>query len=225
MYYNLNLNNMYNDLIRATKKILKDGSFRPYIRAKFSTSHQFEVYFNRALLEQMGSTCTRNSVEGYGRRLFDLKKFNFSTSNWMVCEIGHEKSSRGYLLTKRKKPNKMGLINKLFFDYIKNYQYKDFEPESYAILYFSLEANSSPTDADNLIETIIKLYPIGHAIKTIKVIHNKILCGKILIIDHLNNIDDVRDLYNRNKHILQYINPIENGWNKHEILMGKENPW
>jgi hypothetical protein len=143
----------------------------------------------------------------------------------MVCEIGHEKSSRGYHLTKKGRPNNMGLINKLFFDYIKNYKYKGLVPESYVYLYFSLEGNADLTAANNLITTIISLYPKGHTLKNFDLFHEEILCGKILVIDHINNIEDVRKLYKDNEYIHNYVNPVERGWNKHKILVGEENPW
>ena len=121
----------------------------------------------------------------------------------------------------------MGLINKLFFDYIKNYRYqnKGFFPKSYVYLYFSCEPQYDLKATFDLMTTIIGIYPLGHKITPFTVVRKGVLYGIILIIDRLNDLSEVRDLYRRNPHIHCYVNPIEDGWEKHKILMDIKDPW
>jgi len=214
---------MFQDLVTATQKILQNN-FAPYDPQRFGRSSQFELYINDLLLDVLGFS--KGSIENFNSRKFDIKKHNKSGNYWEVCEIGHEISNRGYLAKLNGKLNNMGLINKLFFDYIKNYQYKLLVPKSYAYLYFSLENNVNLMELNKLISAIINIYPNSHAIKQIDVLNNQqVVKGKILIIDGLNSINDVRNLYQTNPNIQQYVKPIERGWDKHEILMGLKNPW
>lgn len=216
---------VYEELIKAVEEILKDGRFMPYNKSIFSTSRQYELHLNNVLLEYLGSTYSRNSVKPYGRRKFDLKIIDPNMGELMVCEIGHEKSSRGYLYKANGKPNNMGLINKLFFDYIKNYRYEGLSPLSYAFLYFSVEKSAIRPLVEQLIDTIINLYPTHHATHSFYVFHNEELTGKILVIDQLSNIDQVRNLYKSNPQIWKFVKPNERGWEKEKILMGIKDPW
>lgn len=210
---------MFQDLITATNKII-NSRFKPYNTTLYGTSRQFEVYLNNLLMKQLGAQYTRNSVSGFGRRLFDIKIHDPAKSQWKVCEIGHERSSRDYLNTPKGRINKMGLINKLFFDYIKNYKYPKLVPISFAYLYFSFENDVNIVAANNLFQEITNMLPHNHNYHQQDVIINKVQKGIILIIDGFTNFNNIRDMYQNNPQIHQYVNPIERGWYKHEILMG-----
>lgn len=216
---------MFQELVNATVNMINVPNFIPYHPDDYDNVQQFELYLNNLLLLNLGNAYSRNSEPGFGRRKFDLKRYDHTYGCWLVCEIGHEKSSRGYLNSPGGNPNKMGLINKLFFDYVKNYRFLQMTPRSYAILYFSLELGFNLNAVNALFNTIKGLYPRSHNFWDYYFNNaGSIPCGRILIIDCLIDLNSVRSIYQANPHIHQYINPIERGLNKHNILMGIQNP-
>jgi len=213
----------------ATRKILRSGNFDPYNGQKNyfrglpngATINQFEVYWNMLLIANLNAKYSRNSIIGFEHRRFDLKRKNGRI--WEVMEFGHEKSSRGYLNNNKGEPNNQGLVNKLFFDYLKNYQFLScnpcLNPKSYAYLYFTLEDNGNRKEMDKLFKYIRSLYPTGHRIKIHNVSKNNIMVGRIMIIDFLRTLRDVKKIYKKHrKNLINYIAPVEDGWQKDDML-------
>ncbi len=212
---------MIDKLYDAVKRMIDNPDFVPYSEGKYSTGRQFELYINKLIVENLGSDLyTRNSIKGYGKRRFDIK-INVG-NKWNVCEIGHQKSSNGYL------HNVPGLVNKLIFDYIKNYQYDELNITSFAILYFTLESGYNENSTEEMLKFIENLFPKDYCVRLI-VTKNNVPKGKVLLINGLKSLKDVRKLYYKNSNLLSYIKDFENSngkkWPKHQILKGEVNPW
>jgi hypothetical protein len=204
---------MFNELVAAINEVINDQNFH-----LFEEEDQFEVYFTNMVYTRLGNNFTRNAIPGHGARLFDIKR-HINDNNWEVCEIGHQRSNYGYL------DRVPGLVNKILFDYIKNYQFIDLNITSYAVLYFTMEQGHNVLLTHGMFNTIINLFP-NKNIAMLPLERNGVLRAKILVVGGIFNINEVREIYQGNLDILQnLVTQHENGWPKHQILMGEINPW
>jgi hypothetical protein len=224
---------MLNILVEAIKEVIKKKDFKPYWKGG-----KYEDYFAKKLheylLEKKIIEYPHNSCyNGFSERKFDLRWSNEGKN--IVCEVGHEKSTRGnlnrvYKKNKTKEKND-GIINKLFFDYIKNYQFKGLIPTSYAILFFSIEKELDNDGAKNLMNLIYNIFS-PKCSEIIEFKRANELLGLILVVDKINNFDEVRNIIKNNKNLLNYIKDNEKypkgkglKWPKHNILKGVIKPW
>jgi hypothetical protein len=209
---------MFNDLVNAVQNIVDpiNGLMSIADYTAFG-GKKYEHYIQHKILCQLNNNFV-SEIHHLNRRFDIVEKAGNNFMN--VCEVGHERSNQGDLLNiSRTNIKKNGLVNKLFFDYIKNYQYQNFTPVSYAVLFFSIVNVSHLANAEGMMLTIQNLYGEGRAKKLDAQNINQQIFGKIIIIDAINSLDEVRILYQNNINIQQYVKPIEKGINKHEILM------
>lgn len=222
---------MFDNLVEATYQIIQEQNFHPFV-INFGNVHGqgFEVYWNTLIRNKLIEMGVQNInpvnriVQGHGPRQFDLAWYQ--DNQWSVCEFGHERSGRGYL-EGIAGPNNMGLINKWFFDYCRNYYQPNIplNPYSYTYLYFSFENQVDIDQVDNLFALIENTLPENHNSQPIEVILGNIPVGRIIIIDCFHGFEQIRQMYQENQNIHDYVNPVEVNWNKHQLLMGlTENP-
>lgn len=195
---------MFNELVAATIRMIQDPNFVPYNQNIYNRTNQFELYINKIIIQNLGNHLySRNTIPGNGGRRFDIKR-NYGDV-WKVCEIGHNKSTQGYL------ENVPGLLNKIFDGYKQNYQNTNLNIHSYTLLYFTIEI---PYDIDRMnamFNAIMNLFP-NKNIARLPVIHENELKGQILIIDNIIDIDEAIEIYQLNPQIHQYIEAKTRNW-------------
>jgi hypothetical protein len=212
---------MFNDLVNAIQNIVDpiNGLMSITEYTAFG-GKKYEQYIQHKIIRQLNINyeCEISHLE----RRFDIVERegnNFRN----VCEVGHERSRQGF----------RALINKLFFDYIKNYQYQNFTPVSYSVLFFSIDNVNHIVSANDMMKQIQSLFgeinaPISDAKDT-----DGYNFGKIIVINRIENIENVRQIYDNNNWILDYIVDNEKypkgergrKWPKHSILRGEIDPW
>jgi hypothetical protein len=196
---------MFNELVAATIGMIQDPNFVPYNQNIYNRENQFELYINNLIIQNLGNNLySRNTIPGNGGRRFDIKR-NYGDV-WRVCEIGHNKSTNGYL------ENVPGLLNKIFDGYIQNYRNTILNIESYTLLYFSLEEGYDINSTNHMFETIMNLFPNKNR-ELLPVIFANELKGMILIIDSVENEEEAINIFRQNPHVHQYLRNIPQHWN------------
>jgi hypothetical protein len=229
---------MYEQLIKATEDIIEKRNFSSFTEFKIEQGKKkgFEVYWNILLKNHIKGVDFFHKIPNHEKRIFDLA-WN-QNGQWSVCEFGHEKSSQGYLRKNNGKIHNMGLINKWFFDYCRNYfqPVTTLNPKSYAYLYFSLDDKTNVEKLDEMYCLIKSVLPKNHQSEIIEVNKDGNLCGKIMIIDAFENFGQIREMYIQNKNIQKYVSDFEDDyitinrvkyirrWYKHDLLTNNPNP-
>lgn len=221
---------MFEELVKATKQIIAENEFNHFV-LNFAIIHgqQFEVYWNNLIKNKLnengvqGINNVNTIIQGHGPRQFDLA-WN-QNRQWNVCEFGHERSGRGYLQGEGR-PDNMGLINKWFFDYCRNYFQPrvPLNPRSYTYLYFSLEEGYDETKMKEMFDFIKKVAnSVNLNNECIDVIKDGIIKGKIIIIDAVDDFEKVREMCQKKPELKNYIRPEEGGWDKSDLLFSQNN--
>jgi hypothetical protein len=212
---------MFNDLVNAIQNIVDPINGLMSIREYTAFGgKKYEHYIQHKILCQLNNNFV-SEIHHLNRRFDIVEKTGNIFRN--VCEVGHERSRQGF----------SALINKLFFDYIKNYQYQNFTPVSYAVLFFSIDDVNHLADAQGMMLRIQNLFGINNAPIYDAIDNNGHNFGKIIVINRIENIEEVRQVYNNNNWILDYIVDNESypkgkksrRWPKHSILRGEIYPW
>jgi hypothetical protein len=195
---------MFNELVDATLRMIQNPNFVPYHPLIYHQGNHFEPYINRLLIDQLGPNFLHGNIPGNGPRQFDIKRQ--INDIWEVCEIGHQKSSNGYL------QNIPGLMNKIFDQYRMNYSGNLQNITSYTLLYFTLEPQYIINEVNTMFNTMMNLFP-NKNIARLPVIHENELKGQILIIDSVENEQEAINIYRQNPHVHQYLRNIPQHWN------------
>jgi hypothetical protein len=216
---------MFNDLIEATARLINSNTLIP--KAEYPKK-EYELYLEKELLQCLNLLFdnkykrqrTYSSPNGLPNRIFDISRVTLAGIQVEeVCEVGHERSNQEY----------SGLINKFFFDHIKNFQFEGFRPKSYTWLFFTIDNQNHLDNANNMFDLIANSLN-GRLFAKFDVVKNGITFGKIIVIDKMNDIGEVRNVWNTNRdNLFSNIIALEEYggfiWNKLGILDGICQPW